>query len=72
MKTPMQELIKEVRELQLNARHIPEKVIDELLEKEKQMVIEAYNDGKFYGSGTGNIEKLEDTGEHYYNETFKK
>jgi hypothetical protein len=79
MKTPIQELIEYMdllsvpKELDKDIQsaltqfhtHLMYK-INELLEKEKQMVIEAYHEGK-RNNGIHSVNKSE----QYYNETFK-
>ena len=70
MKTPMQELIEwmknlDNRNLQI-ARYDLDLKINDLLEKEKQIIIEAVDYGQKYHEG------FDFDGKQYYNETFKQ
>jgi hypothetical protein len=74
-KSAMQELIEFVNTRCLNGDFVLEKA-NELLEKEKEQIINAYNDGVNDGNtqglegkeGNGNYATLEE----YYNETYNK
>lgn len=66
MKTPMQELIEWMNTAPSSEQ--PISIYDkatELLEKEKQVIIDAYNEGYLVGNGSNK------TAAKYYNETFK-
>jgi hypothetical protein len=52
--------------VKLTIKSIIDWIDDELLEMEKQQIINAWNDGLF-----GSLRKGEDNAEQYYNETFK-
>ena len=72
MKTPMQELIYwmkafDNRNLTISRFDLDLK-INELLEKEKQMIIDAYNAGIHEAFGANYIET---NARQYYNETFE-
>jgi hypothetical protein len=65
MKTPMQELIEEYQRLREDGDNDMRTVIylaEEMLEKEKEVIVNAYETGDKY--------KTEIPGEQYYNETF--
>jgi len=71
-KTPLQELIDKIGQLaQLDAVINPLGCVHELatklLEKEKQMIVDAFNDG--YVKGNSNTYNNA-SGEKYYNQTF--
>lgn len=53
--------------VRLTLKKIIERIDDELLEKEKQQMFKAWNDGLF-----GSLRKGEDNAEQYYNETYKQ
>ena len=70
MKTPIQELIRKIELMQVadyvvNPLGIIKDIATDLLEKEKQMIIDAVNYGKTYHKG------FDFDGTQYYNETFK-
>jgi len=70
MKTPMQEMLEYVHdEVQLfgSARQILISKIKEMIEKEKDEIIDAYNEGQESKWG----ESMGLMGDHYYDETFK-
>jgi hypothetical protein len=62
METAMQELI---RRIERNKQYIPTELKEELLEKERQQIIEAHNEGIWHK------EKCFDEGEEYYNKIYK-
>jgi len=69
MKTPMQELLKWVRAtlpMDLETPQMIEQKIESLLEKEKEVIMDAYMDDRFP------LDKdwLKQCAEQYYNETF--
>jgi len=74
MKTPMQELIEYSDSLEHitheEALHLIYLKLRELLEKEKQMIIDAYT--ACWGNDGGNEYHKEPEAEQYYNETFKQ
>jgi hypothetical protein len=41
------------------------------IESEKQQIVDSYDDGKYYGSGLGKINLLEQTGIEYYQSTYE-
>ena len=70
MKTPMQEMLEYVHdEVQLfgSARQILISKIKEMIEKEKDEIIDAYNEGQESKWG----ESMGLMGDYYYDETFK-
>jgi len=70
MKTPMQELLEWVRvtlPMDLDTPRMIEQKIKSLLDKEKEVIMQALNDGKGMVLGTIKNTSLE----QYYNETFK-
>ena len=71
MKTPMQELIEYSDSLEHitheEALHLICLKLTDLLEKEKQMIIDAYKEAQHEGH-----DYSEGTAEQYYNEKFKK
>lgn len=62
METAMQELI---RRIERNKQYIPTELKEELLEKERQQIIEAHNEGIWIDG------KAFDEGEEYYNKIYK-
>ena len=69
MKTPMQEMLEYVQdEVQLfgSARQILISKIKEMLDKEKEVIMQVLNDGKAMAVGNKENKSLE----YYYNETF--
>ena len=78
MKTPMEELIEKLSMKSgdsfyaLAFYHDNDKIIKESLEKEKEQIIEAYEDGKQNGiESITNINKYI-IGEYYYNQTYNQ
>ena len=68
MKTPIQELIEEI-DLTVypkSWKEVFKMIEDKYIEKEKQMIIDAYD------IGFNSYYTTERTAEQYYNETFKK
>jgi len=65
MKTPMQILLSELNHFPEGREALKKTRWEELLEKEKQMIIDAYMEGSI--SLTSKMEA-----EQYYNETFKQ
>ena len=65
MKTPMQILLSELNQFPEGREALKKTRWEELLEKEKQMIINAYMEGSI--SLTSKMEA-----EQYYNETFKQ
>jgi hypothetical protein len=63
MITAMQELIKRVLR---NGKYIPIELQEEMLEKEKNQIIKAHNEGIWHK------EKCFDEGEQYYNQTYNQ
>ena len=74
--TAMQQMIEwlmEQDELLMNkTRMILVAKADSLLQEEKEQICDAYEDGKYYGSGLGEVNKINQTGEIYYQEQFKQ
>jgi len=71
MKTPMQELLEWVRAtlpMDLDTPRMIEEKIESLLEKEKEVIMDAYDAGLFDGSMDDVDDRLY---KDYYNETFK-
>jgi len=68
MKTPMQELINELESFGIPILKDEYELIDKYMEKEKQMIIDAWNDGFSMLSDL----KDNQSAEQYYNETFKQ
>ena len=74
MKTPIQELIRKIELMQyadcvINPLGIINGMAEQLIEKEKQMIIDAYNAGI---AEAFNANYIETNSEQYYNETFKQ
>ena len=71
MKTPIQEAIEKVQSLRkidgvINPIGVVESILTKMLEKEKEVIIDAHIDGQFDETEGYPIEIAED----YYNETF--
>lgn len=74
MKTALQEAIKDLKEDKQNSNYAMEKsaiqdciiILSSYLEKEKQQIVDAYNDGQEHG-----FNKFGSDAEKYYEETFK-
>jgi hypothetical protein len=71
MKTAMQELIEFVNTRCLNGDFVLEKA-NQLLEKEKEQIIEAYEDGKQNGMDSITNIYMYIIGEKYYNQTYNQ
>lgn len=69
MKTPMQEFFDRIEKFHGN-NWIPKKEKETYLEKEKQVVVDAHNIGWEEGF-TADPKRHTQTGDEYYNETFK-
>jgi hypothetical protein len=70
MKTAMQELMDEVRKLRKNGFSVDDKYLQGLLEKEKEQIVKAWEDGDyayFYSKETG---RDFDNGEEYYKDVY--
>ncbi|MHA1796603.1 MAG: hypothetical protein ACTSUK_10870 [Promethearchaeota archaeon] len=65
MKTPMQELFEEIEEYQAKNKHIPKSVKDQFIEKEKQVIINAYKRGN-----TDHLVVDYPSAKYYYKKTF--
>ena len=66
MKTAMQELIDEVRKLRKNGFSVDDKYLQGLLEKEKEQIVKAFNDG--HHADVGHVDKAWE----YYNQTYNQ
>ena len=74
-KTPMQELIERL-DKEINSKYpdgynivmeIAKDLTEQMLEKEKEVIINAWNDGAY---GGGQFTTTHDTSEQYFDETF--
>jgi hypothetical protein len=76
MKTPMQILLSELNHFSEGHEALKKTRWEELLEKEKQMITNAWNNAYAIGCCNGNndytTEKDTDNAEQYFNETFKQ
>ena len=72
MKTPMQELLEWVRAtlpMDLDTPRMIEQKIESMLEKEKEVIMEAHQDGAFHTEWDEDNSVIENA-QDYYNETF--
>ena len=60
-----------VAQLQAPCRGIPSHIIEQAKQMEKDQIKESWNDGNLLGRN-GNVLLEYNTGEQYYNETYKK